>query len=304
MRSEYGDDKFNFVKASKPLLTISIVITLLGIIFLAVRGLNYGIDFRSGTSVDISISKSIDKETVEQFLASHDFGEHTLTVSQSRLSIRFKEALTEEQGNQLRTDFVSQLDEQASFEINVVDADIAREQQRNALIGMLVACVGIIIYMSFRFEWRFGLAAVIALAHNAFIVISIFSIFQLQVNLPFILAVLTIIGYSVNDTVVIFDRIRENLRFAKLKTKADLVKLVNRSIWQTLSRSINTVITVLLASGCLFVFGSESIRLFSLAMIIGLFFGAYSSIFIASPLWLLMRGNKLSSKKVKAISGA
>lgn len=300
MRSEYGDNKFNFVKASKPLMTISVVITLLGIVFLAVFGLNYGIDFRSGTSVDISTSKSLDKAEVEQFLAAQDFGENTLTLSPNRLSIRFKEALTEEQGNRLKTDFAGQLDEQAAFEINIVDADIAREQQRNALIGILVACIGIIIYMSVRFEWRFGLAAVVALAHNAFVVISIFSIFQLQVNLPFILAVLTIIGYSVNDTVVIFDRIRENLRFAKLKTKDDLVKLVNRSIWQTLSRSINTVVTVLFAAGCLFAFGSESIRLFSLAMMIGLFFGAYSSIFIASPLWLLMRGNQVSKKTVKA----
>ncbi|WP_123041261.1 protein translocase subunit SecF [Cohnella candidum] len=297
MRSEYDEKKFNFVKASKPFFIFSIAITLLGILFLSVFGLNYGIDFRSGTSVDISISKPIDKETTEKFLSEHSFGDHSLTTSSNRLSIRFKDPLNEQQEKQFKTDFSKQLDDKASYEVNIVDADIAKEQQRNALIGMAVASLGIILYITIRFEWRFAVAAVIALLHDAFIVISLFSIFRWQVNLPFIVAVLTIIGYSTNDTVVIFDRIRENLRFAKLKTPADVALLVNRSIWQTLTRSINTVITVLLAAAALFIFGSESIRLFSLAMIIGLLSGAYSSIFIASPLWLLLRGKSVPNKK-------
>lgn len=300
MRSEYDSSKFDFVKSSKTFFIISIVITLIGIASLAIRGLNYGIDFQSGTSVDITISKPVDKETVDQFIKAHEFGEYSLTTAPNRLSIRFKAALDDVQEKALRTDFSAQVDDKAVYEVNIVDADIAVEQQRNALIGMLVACLGIIIYMSIRFEWRFGLAAVIALAHDAFFVISLFSIFQWQVNLPFIVAVLTIIGYSVNDTVVIFDRIRENLRFAKLKTPADVAMLVNRSVWQTLTRSINTVVTVLAAAICLFIFGSESIRLFSLAMVIGLFVGAYSSVFIASPLWLVLRGNSVPKKRAKA----
>lgn len=300
MRSEYDSSKFNFVKSSKTFFIISIVFTLIGIASLAIQGLNYGIDFQSGTSVDITISKTVDKETVDQFIKEHEFGEYALTTAPNRLSIRFKEALDEAQEKTLRADFSAQVDDKAAYEVNIVDADIAVEQQRNALIGMLVACLGIVIYMSVRFEWRFGLSAVIGLAHDAFIVISLFSLFQWQVNLPFIVAVLTIIGYSVNDTVVIFDRIRENLRFAKLKTSADLVLLVNRSIWQTLTRSINTVVTVLFAAICLFIFGSESIRLFSLAMVIGLFVGAYSSIFIASPLWLMLRGKSVPKRRAKA----
>ncbi|MBW5447901.1 protein translocase subunit SecF [Cohnella sp. CFH 77786] len=299
MRSEYDEKKFNFVKASKPFFTFSIAITLLGIIFLSVFGLNYGIDFRSGTSVDISVSKPVDKAAVEQFLKTHEFGEYSLTTSPNRLSIRFKDALKDTQEKQLKADFTKQFDDKASFEVNIVDADIAREQQRNAIVGMAVASVGIILYITIRFEWRFAIAAVVALLHDAFIVISLFSIFRWQVNLPFIVAVLTIIGYSTNDTVVIFDRIRENLRFAKLKTPADVAMLVNRSIWQTLTRSINTVITVLLAAVALFIFGSESIRMFSLAMILGLVSGAYSSIFIASPLWLLLRGKSVPKKAAK-----
>ncbi len=300
MRSEYDVNKFDFVKASKKFYIISIVVMLIGIVSLAVRGLNYGIDFQSGTSVDISISQPVEKATVEQFLKAHELGEYALTTAPNRLTIRFKAALDDAQEKALRADFSSQIDDKAVYEVNIVDADIAVEQQRNALIGMLIACLGIILYMSVRFEWRFGVAAVAGLAHVALIVIGMFSVFGWQVNLPFIVAILTIIGYSVNDTVVIFDRIRENLRFTKIRSTADVALLVNRSIWQTLTRSINTVITVLVAAICLFIFGSESIRLFSLAMIIGLFVGAYSSIFISSPLWLLLRGSSAPKKRAKA----
>jgi SecD/SecF fusion protein len=151
--------------------------------------------------------------------------------------------------------------------------------------------------VSIRFEWRFALAGIVALLHDAFFVITIFLIFRLEVNLPFIIAVLTIIGYSINDTIVIFDRIRENLRFAKLKSPADLAQLINSSVTQTLARSINTVATVMIVALGLFVLGSPSIRLFSLAMLIGLCAGAYSSIFIASALWYEMRKKVIKPKE-------
>ncbi|MNY24563.1 preprotein translocase subunit SecF [compost metagenome] len=127
-----------------------------------------------------------------------------------------------------------------------------------------------------------------------------FAIFRFEVNLPFLAAVLTTIGYSINDKIVIFDRIRENLRFAKLKTDADLVALVNDSIWQTMARNINTVLVVLIAAGCLYLFGSESIKLFALAKLIGLTSGAYSSIFIACSLWYLFKRSSLTRSKKKA----
>ncbi|QMV43837.1 protein translocase subunit SecF [Cohnella cholangitidis] len=288
---------FDFVKTSKKFLIISAIVTLLGIVAVSIFGMNYGIDFSSGTSVDISTKKAVEEDKLRTFLDDQKLGEYTLTTAENRDSIRFKQALDEQQEKAFKTAFNSQIDPDASFEVNIVDVDIAREQQKSALIGMAVACLGIVLYVSIRFEWRFAVAAVTSLVYTAFFVISVFSIFRLEVNLPFILAVLTIIGYAINDTVVIFDRIRENLRFAKLKTYADLDELVNNSIWQTLARSINTVITVLFAAGCLFIFGSESIKLFSLAMILGLVCGAYSSIFIASQLWLYLR-KKQPIKKV------
>lgn len=288
---------FDFVKSSRRFLTVSAAILLIGLLALGFFGINYGIDFSSGTSIDISTTKAADEAKMRTFIDEQKLGDYTLTLAENRDSIRFKEALNEQQEKDFKAAFLSQIDADASFEINIVDVDIAREQQRNALIGLTVASLGIVLYISIRFEWRFAIAAVASLLYDALFVICIFSIFRLEVNLPFILAILTIIGYSINDTVVIFDRIRENLRFTKIKSHADLEKLVNDSIWQTMARSVNTVITVLIAALCLFIFGSESIKLFSLAMIIGLASGAYSSIFIASQLWLYFK-KKQPIKKV------
>jgi len=205
-----------------------------------------------------------------------------------------------EQQMSFRTAFQSELDTGASFDMNVVGVDIAREQQEKALWGVLFASVGILIYVAIRFEWRFGLAAIAALLHDAIVVVGAFSLFRLEVNMPFIVAVLTVIGYSINDTVIVFDRIRENLRFAKIKSHADLANLVNTSVRQTLTRSINTVVTVLIGAVLLFALGSPSIRLFSLAIIIGLAAGTYSSIFVASPLWYELRKRMKAKKPAKA----
>ncbi|MEK0314453.1 protein translocase subunit SecF [Cohnella sp. 56] len=298
MRYKFHD--IDWIKWSKPFFIASLVIVLIGILSLSIRGLNYGIDFQSGTSVDIAITKPVNGDEVKAFLEKEEMGEYHLTTAAERLSIRFKAALDETQQNKLESEFKAQFDDKASFEKNIVDVEIAKEQETNALRGILIASLGIIIYIAIRFEWRYAISSVIALLYDAFIVITLFSIFHLEVNLPFIVAVLTIIGYSINDTVVIFDRIRENMRFAKVKTEEDLAKVVNDSISQTLTRSINTVLTVAFAAVCLFIFGSESIRMFSLAMIFGLISGAYSSIFIASPLWFWMKRRAKPAKPVKA----
>ncbi|CAH8769440.1 protein translocase subunit SecF [Paenibacillus dendritiformis] len=291
---------FNFVHSSKYFFILSIIITIVGAISLSVFGLNYGVDFSSGTNVDITLSKPVEKAQIEQMLEPYHLKkEPTITMGSDRVTIRFTEVLTEQMENQFKADF-KKLDAGASFEINTVDVEIARELQRNALLAVLIASIGIIIYISIRFEWRFAISAVVALLHDAFMVISIFSIFRLEVNLPFIIAVLTIIGYSINDTIVIFDRIRENMRFAKVKNIHDLSHLVNDSIYQTLTRSINTVLTVLVAALCLFIFASESIRMFSLAILVGLAFGAYSSIFIASPLWVVLKSKEKNKSKSPA----
>ena len=294
--------RFDFVKLSRYFFGFSVLITVLGIATLLFHGLNYGVDFRAGSSVDFNVSKNLQAQTAEikSFMDTQAEGHNVVTVGQDRVTVRFDRILSKDEENAVKTGFAEQFDPQASAEVNTVDPEMARELQANALKAIAIASIGIIIYVSIRFEWRFAIAAIVSLLHDAFIVISLFSIFEWEVDLPFIVAILTIIGYSINDTIVIFDRIRENLRFAKIKSYADLQKLVNESIWETMTRSINTVATVFFAALCLYIFGSESIKLFSLAMLLGLVSGAYSSIFIASPLWLLLKKNQKLKPAAKA----
>jgi len=298
--------KLDYIGLKKYSYGISLALVLVSVLSVAIFGFNYGIDFSSGTSVDVALSRPVDKAAVERFLddGRSEWGEYVLTPGNERLSIRFKEVLNAEQQTSFRAAFQSGLDADASFEMNVVGVDIAREQQEKAMWGVLFASIGILIYVAIRFEWRFGLAAIIALLHDAIIVMGAFSLFRLEVNMPFIVAVLTVIGYSINDTVVIFDRIRENLRFAKIKTHADLANVVNTSVRQTLTRSINTVVAVLIGAVLLFALASPSIRLFSLAIIIGLVAGTYSSIFVASPLWFELRKRMKAKKPAKAAATA
>lgn len=292
--------EIDFVHISKYFYTASIILTIVGIICLSVFGLNFGVDFRAGSNVDISLSKALTQSQVQPILEKIGIDEGTsITPGDQRMNIRFIEVLTEDHDNQLKAEILK-LDGTASFEINTVDTEMAKELGRNAIYAVLLSCIGIIIYVSIRFEWRFALAAILALIHDAFLVVTVFSIFRLEVDLIFITAVLTIIGYSINDTIVIFDRIRENLRFAKLKTEKDLNALVNKSVNQMLMRSLYTALTVFIAALFLYLFGGESIKMFSLAMVVGLIFGAYSSIFIASPFWLLLKSKQKNKKLGKA----
>ncbi|SDF94008.1 protein translocase subunit secF [Fontibacillus panacisegetis] len=289
----------DFVHLSKYFYIFSITLTVLGLIFLAIFGLNYSVDFKAGSNVDMTLTKNLTAEEVTPILEKLEISKDAdLTVGDQRMSIRFNEVLNETQDHQLKEEILK-LDGGASFEVNTVDPEMAKELARNAIYAVLISCIGIIIYVSIRFEWRFAVAAIVALLHDAFMVVAVFSIFRFEVDLTFIIAVLTIIGYSINDTIVIFDRIRENLRFAKQKTTTDLHELVNHSVSQTIMRSLYTALTVFIAAFFLYLFGGESIKMFSLAMVIGLLFGAYSSIFIASPLWFVLK-SKQKNKPAKA----
>ncbi|KGE18256.1 protein translocase subunit SecF [Paenibacillus wynnii] len=289
----------DFVHLSKYFFIFSIVITIVGAICMAAFGLNYSVDFKAGSNVDISFSKNVSAEQIRPVIDKLGIGkEPEITHGELRTNIRYEAILDSTQDSQLK-EAILKLDDKASFEVNTVDTQMAKELARNAVYAVLISCIGIIIYVSIRFEWRFAVAAIVALMHDAFVVVAIFSIFRLEVDLTFIIAILTIIGYSINDTIVIFDRIRENLRFGKQRTYEDLKLLVNRSVSQTLMRSLYTAFTVFIAAFFLLILGGESIKMFSLAMVIGLLFGAYSSIFIASPLWLLLKKRQKVSVKAK-----
>jgi preprotein translocase subunit SecF len=304
-------NKYDFVKNRRIYYAISALILVIGLAVTLIAGMNFGVDFKAGTNIDLVVGKTLDKAKVDQILAdltaSGDLkSKHTEPTiggnNKDRVSIRFEDVLNDAATQKLQDAFKSAYGTEVSKEINTVDPQLAKELLVKAVYAVAIASVLICIYVSIRFEWRFAIAAIIAILHDAFMVIAVFAIFRLEVNLPFLADILTTIGYSINDKIVIFDRIRENLRFTKLKTDNDLIQMVNDSIWQTMARNINTVLVVLVAAGCLYVFGSESIKLFALAKLIGLTSGAYSSIFIACSLWYVLKRKSLGAKKKVAAS--
>ncbi|WP_081417242.1 protein translocase subunit SecF [Paenibacillus sp. Soil522] len=294
--------RYDFVGNRNKFFLFSITLTVLGILSLLIFNLNFGVDFKAGTNMDILVGKPATQKDAKEILVKAGIEGITPTVGgtgNERVSARFDEVLTQAKIVEIQNAFKAKYGDQVSAEVNVVSPDMAQELGIKTIWAILIASVAIMIYVMFRFEWRFALAANIAILYDAFVVVAVFSIFRLEVDLPFIAAVLTTIGYSINDKIVIFDRIRENLRFGQFKNREQLAEMVNASIWQTMARNIYTVLAVLIVAVCLFIFGSESIKLFAFAKIIGLSSGAYSSICIASPLWLLLKGKQKPKAAVK-----
>ncbi|MFX3634874.1 MAG: protein translocase subunit SecF [Candidatus Pristimantibacillus sp.] len=298
---------FDFIKHKNKFFIFSIALTVAGILSLLIFNLNLGVDFKAGTNMDITVGKNITQAEAKDVLESVGITNITPTIGGANnhlVSARFDEVLEQNKIKEVRDAFVAKFGDQVSYEVNVVSPDMAQELGIKTIWGIIIASVAIMIYVMIRFEWRFALAANIAILYDAFVVIAMFSIFRLEVDLPFIAAVLTTIGYSINDKIVIFDRIRENLRFGKFKTTEQLSDMVNQSLWQTMERNIYTVLAVLIIATCLFIFGSESIKLFALAKMIGLASGAYSSICIASPLWLLLKSKQKNPKAKQTAKSA
>lgn len=293
--------QFDFVAKRKLFFTVSIAVTVAGIAVLLLFGLNLGLDFQSGTSLDILTGQTVSNPEVRELFASLGM-EPNITIAgnnQDRVNARFDHVLSEEERNEILSLFRETYGDNVTMDEYTVDAEMAREFARNTMIYVGLASLLIALYVIIRFEWRFAVSALVALVHDAFFVITVFAVFRLEVNLPFVAALLTIIGYSINDTIVIFDRIRDNLKTAKLKILDDVSKLVNESIWQTMVRSINTGLAVLAVAIILMLLGSESVRLFSLAMVVGLIVGVYSSICIAAPLWAVLKNRSMKAAKNK-----
>ena len=207
-------------------------------------------------------------------------------------TVQFKKDLSKEDVSRIKNIIHSNYGHDPT--VNTVSPVIGQELAKNAMLALLYASIGIIIYISFRFEWRMGLSSILALLHDAFMIVAVFSLFRLEVDITFIAAVLTIVGYSINDTIVTFDRVRENLHKIKVITKTSQIDdIVNRSIRQTMTRSINTVLTVVIVVVALLLFGAPSIFNFSLALLVGLIMGVFSSVFIAVPLWGIMKKRQL-----------
>ena len=298
MSSKVRDITFDFVKHRNKFFAVSLALIVLGGLAIAIFGLNLGIDFSSGSRVDI---QSDSKLTIEEVSDEYDglgYNPETVTLAGGGdiAVAAFKDELSKDEVAEIKNHFTDLYGAEPS--ISTVSPDVAVDLAKNAFIAVAIASVGIILYVALRFEWLQGFAAIVALFHDAFFIIAVFSILQIEVNITFIAAVLTIVGYSINDTIVTFDRIRENMKFEKkVKTFEDVARVVNKSLVQTLARSINTVLTVVFAAAALTIFGGEAIRPFAIALLIGLVAGTYSSLFIASQLWAVWKGKQLKKKK-------
>ncbi len=293
-------DRFDFVGHRRKFFIFSIAMAVAGIIALSVFKLNLGIDFVAGTRVEIQTEQTLTKSGIQEELSAVDLETDDVIISGDDGEIgvaRFKDPLGKDKIAELKDHFADVYGGEPN--VSTVSPTIGKELAKNAFYAVLIASIGIIIYVTIRFEIYMALAAVIALLHDAFFIIALFSIIRFEVDITFIAAVLTIVGYSINDTIVTFDRIRENMHKKKrLKTFDDIAEVVNKSLRQTLGRSVSTVITVVIAVIGLLVFGSESIRSFSFALLVGLVAGTYSSLFIASQLWLVWKNKELKKKGV------
>jgi len=274
----------HFIKLRKYWYIISLVIILPGLISLAFQGLNKGIDFTGGNIIEISYTKPVAVEKIRNTISSQKLeGSHAVQkIGETGYLIRTPH-LTQDQNDNL-IGALGKLGKSTVLRNESVGPTIGRELTMKALLALIIASVLMIIYITVRFEFKQGLAAIIALLHDVLIVTGIFSLFRIEIDSAFIAAILTIIGYSINDTIIIFDRIRENMLH---RQKGESIEdVVNRGIWQTLPRSINTVLTVIFVLVAMYFLGGSTIKTFILAMLIGVIIGVYSSICNASPLWI------------------
>lgn len=279
----------NMIKHHKLFFGLSGAVILAGILAALILGINFGIDFTGGTMIQIDLHEQVSLDAIGELLAPFDLEEEVVHAGEERQEIIIKTRLSLDNAQRMEIFSVFQ----AAY--NLADEDflgaeqfgptIGGEIQQRALFAVLAAAVCMLVYIWFRFELMFGFAAILALVHDVAILLAIYSIFRVPVNSSFIAAVLTIVGYSINDTIVVFDRIRENL----YHTKGTFFDIADLSVRQTLSRSINTSLTTALVIGSLYFLGLESIRDFAFPLFAGVIVGTYSSIFIASPTWALLR---------------
>ncbi len=275
--------------------SISLTIIIIGLLFTAFKGLNFGIDFNGGTLLEFKFDSMVTNEEARTALSKIDFAQDAV-IQQSEeggingILIRIKQ-LTPKQIVDIEEALIAEYPSTETLRTDIVGPVIGQELRIKALWALLLASIAIIIYISIRFEFRFAIVAIITLLHDVLITIGLFAILGREINTPFVAALLTIIGYSINDTIVIFDRIRENM---KLMQRTPFIELANKAVVDTLPRSINTSLTTLITILAIYFFGGASIKTFMLALFIGMFAGTYSSIFVASPL-LVSWKNKFAS---------
>jgi len=297
------NNKINFNKYFKLFNIFSISLVLLSIVLLLFKGLNYGVDFKGGTLIELrAIDKQITISQLRQSFLNMNLGDVSVKEFGKNNDFLIKFEKKENNNPNLISEVKESLTKSIGSGFNFrrvesVGPKVSAELLNSGIIAIALSLAAMLFYIWIRFEWQFSLGAILALFHDVILTLGIFSLFSLEINLSIVAAVLTIVGYSMNDTVVIFDRVRENLnKFSDIK----IFDLTNISINETLSRTIITSVTTLLALVSIYIFGGEILKGFSLAMILGVIFGTYSSIYIANPILILLNvSQKTISKEDK-----
>ena len=284
---------FQFVKYRNIAMGFSLLLIVASIVLVAVRGLNFGVDFEGGLTMEMRFEKPVELDELRATVDAAGAGDASLqTFGDPRtVAVRLPLPPGDDQTVQKVVQHVQQVIKQghpdAEFRrVETVSGKVSDELVRDGALAMLLAMVAISIYIWFRFEWQFGIGALFALVHDVALTLGFFALTQLEFDLNIVAAVLTIIGYSLNDTIVVYDRIRENLRKYR---KMDIEGILDLSINETLSRTIVTSLSMIIALGILVIFGGSVLFGFSIAMLLGIFVGTYSSIFTAAPMLIWMK---------------
>ena len=281
----------NFNKFYKLFNLISLTLVIISILLLFFKGLNFGVDFKGGTLIELrSNDKDINVTSLRQSFSKMSLGDFNVKKFGNENDFLIKIEKKDTSANAIeiiKKDLASSVGVSFSFRrVENVGPKVSSELLKSGIIAIALSLAAMLFYIWIRFEWQFSLGAILALFHDVIITLGLFSLFNLEINLSIVAAVLTIVGYSMNDTVVIYDRVRENLRkFSDIK----IFELTNISINETLSRTVITSTTTLLALISIYLFGGEILKGFSLAMIMGVVFGTYSSIYIANPILVKLR---------------
>ena len=287
----------NFNKFYKIFNLISLSLVIISILLLFFKGLNYGVDFKGGTLIELrSNDKSINVSSLRQSFSKMNLGDYNVKKFGNENDFLIKIEKTDTSADaieSIKKELITSLGNGFNFRrVENVGPKVSAELLKSGVIAIALSLAAMLFYIWIRFEWQFSLGAILALFHDVIITLGFFSLLNLEINLSIVAAVLTIVGYSMNDTVVIYDRVRENLRkFSDIK----IYELTNISINETLSRTVITSVTTLLALVSIYLFGGEILKGFSLAMIMGVIFGTYSSIYIANPILVKL---KVSQKTI------
>lgn len=289
---------YKIIEKSKIALCISIGFILIGMATMMFRGLNFGIDFKGGTKVVIELPADVNKAEADEIINKYAEGAITSINDRNEIEIRAKEMSSEkvnEMFKELKEKYTLEADQPISED--TIGASVGKELTKKSLLALLIAFAAMLVYIAIRFEFDFGLAAIMATLHDVLFTLAIYAIFFIPVNTPFIAALLTIVGYSMNDTIVIFDRIRET---KKRQARTSNTEIANISLTQTMARSINTSLTTLVVIASINIF-VPSVREFSFPLLLGIACGAYSSIFVAAPFWVMLKDRRSKKNVVKTV---